>query len=250
MLTPLRDHREPRDLTHPWRDPPGFFRGNACDCHCSSAGTCCDETNKCGTLQFQDNSFSSLASYTESACGVGGKLFSGGSGTVTDTFGGAPGHYPNATGAIGQSVTIPTLNGLCISVSAVLYAIISKNTGTTGIYIGGVGVLLGRYSSPTPFATPYINRNTADAHGCFPGSGTNHTFGTANTNFTDGDCAQLVLQDTSSGGGTYSLKSYVNGTLMDTFTGLTYSLSAGGTLECGMIDSNGGKWGNFCIATS
>lgn len=41
MLTtishPLRpDWRLPRDWRRPWREPPGFFRGGDCDCHCSA----------------------------------------------------------------------------------------------------------------------------------------------------------------------------------------------------------------------
>ncbi len=246
---PLRDHREPRDIRI-WRDPPGFFRGNACDCHCGAANICCDNTNACATLQFSDDFSSALGGYSEALCSGGtGKTFGVSGGFLTDTFGsGASPKYSGAAGSKTQAITIPALNGLCISVSVVLGIVTGKVIGTTGIGIGGVGNLFGRVASPLP-PTAYATRNAAGADEC-PAAGTLHTWGTVSANFVDGDCVALVLTDTSSGAGTYSLKSYLNGTLMDTFSGQAYTLTSGGSINCGVFDTNGGKWSNLCIATS
>jgi hypothetical protein len=140
------------------------------------------------------------------------------------------------------------LNGLCISVSAIIKVLVGKNGGTTGITIAKVGLMAGRYGSPTPAPTPYLTNNLTDANGCATGS--SHTYGTANTNFADGDCICLKVIDVSAGAGTYDLKSYVNGVLKDTWSSQSYSLTAGAALNIGFRDSNGGQWDKFCIATN
>jgi hypothetical protein len=238
------DWRIHRDWKRLWLDAPGFFRGNACDCHCSAGNICCDNTNACATLQFSDDFGAALAgTYTQTPSPPNHVSFATTPGVLQDTFGGSLSHYAGANGNCTQSITVPALNGLCISVSAVVRIIANKNIGTTGIVITGVAQMLGRYSTPTPAPTQYISSMLAGSFG-------SHTYGSANTNFNGGDCLCLVLQDTSSGGGTYSVKSYVNGTLLDTFAGESLTLTAGGSIAVGVHDSNGGEWDNLCIATS
>lgn len=233
----LRDYRELRDWSRIDRDSPGLI--------CCCANICCDTTNACAASQFTDSFSSSLGGYTSANCPGSTGLFSVGGGFLSEAFAGAP--YTGASGAYTQAITIPTLNGLCISVSAKIYAIAGKTVGTTGVTIGGVSAMVGRYASPA--LTQYLTSNDTTAAGCQKVA-TNHTYGTANANFVDGDCLCLVLQDTSSGAGTYSIKSYVNGVLKDTFSGVAKTLTAGGTINVGVTDTNGGQWDNLCIATS
>jgi hypothetical protein len=249
MLTPreLRDWREIREWSAIWRGPPGFFGPGWRNCNCCGA-TCCDTTNQCSTLQFSD-AFSSLSgSYTQTKCTGDTHInFAASGGNLTED-GGIAAPFVGAGGVCTIPITVPTLNGLCISASAVLKVITGKTIGTTGICIANVGVMAGRYGFPVPASTPYLTNNAANSIGCATGS--SHLYGTANTNFTDGDCIMLKLIDVSSGAGTYDLKSYVNGTLADTWSGQAYSLTAGATIEIGFRDTNGGQWQNFCVATS
>lgn len=238
----LRDIRDERKWHKHWIDRPGMGWFWCC---CPTT-PCCDNTNGCATLQFSDDFSSAKAGYTDANCATG-DTFAVGGGFLTETFGaGSTPKYNGASGTHTQSITIPALNGLCISVSVQIYKVSGKVAGVTGMTINGVGTMVGRIGSSTQYGT----QNTTAANGCIGGGGTNHFYGAALTDFVDGDCLCLVLQDTSSGGGTYSLKSYVNGTLLDTFAGLAKTLTAGGSIKIGVVDTNGGQWDNLCIATS
>lgn len=252
MLTPLfsvpgemllgagmrADWREPRRWDRVWRDRPGFFTPGCYACDCGPcAGT---------TVQFTDDFGSDPGGYTASGCGQSQNYGISG-GTLTNSFGGAP--YTGTGGVYTQAITIPALSGLVICVQSTLLVITGKNTGTTGITMGLVAAMYGRYRTPTPFSTPYATDLSPLASGCSP-SGTSHTYGTADTNFSPGDVIKLVLRDVSSGGGTYDVESYVNGTLMDTHSAVSISLTAGNTMEIGVSDTNGGEWNDLEISTT
>lgn len=218
----------------PW--PPGFMFPN-CDC-------CGD----CGPIRFTDDFSSSLSGYTDVNCSTGSTYGVSG-GILTDNYPGVAPYLGNS-GTHSQDITIPALDGLVMCIQATILVISGKTNGSTGVFMGYVAYMGGRYAFPTPATTPYACMLNTSNSGCGDSPGTNHNFGTANTNFADGDVVKLVLRDVSAGAGTYDVESWVNGTLRDTHSSVSISLTAGNTLKAGATCSNGGQWNDMTIWTT
>lgn len=232
MISGFRDYREPRDWRR-WKEPAGLI------CCCTTSSLCAN----CATSRFTDDFTSALGGYTTTACpgssGTPVYVASGGFLTQTAAFGGVI-----ASGVYTQGITTPTLNGLCISVCAQIYSAAGKTTGGTGVTIGGGAEFHGRYLAGVK--NNYVSQPTTSANGCISGAGAS-TFAPT---WVDGDTITLVITDTSSGAGTYDVTCYVNGVLKKTLAAQAYSFTAGSTIQCGVCDSNGGKWANLKIYTS
>ena len=136
-----------------------------------------------------------------------------------------------------SSYTTPALNGLCMSVCGKITA-----AGTTcGVIIGGGPFLFGRN-----IFNNYGQQTKNLATGCPDGTSVFTSFGT----FAVNDIITLRVEDTSSGAGTYKALSYVNGTLVNTTTGLAYTFTAGAGINIGWATTGGGTCILQAIATS
>lgn len=236
MLIPrdLRTIDKPRDWARPWRDAPGFFGPGWRNCNCCEP--CNSSCNSCATQVWADDFTSSLGGYTSSLCATG-RNFAVTGGSLVENYNGPP--YTGAGGAYTQSITRPALNGLCISVCASIKILSLKSAGGTGVTIGS-----GPEFHLSVSGIWVLQRAACSAAGCITAGATDTGLHT----WVSGDVITLKLSDTSSGGGTYKAECYINGSLVNTRTGLAYTIPD--PFIAGVDDTNGGEWGCLRIATN
>lgn len=197
---------------------------------------CTNACAACANVKLNDDFSGNLAAYTYNSCSLSTpNNYSIVAGRLQWTPG-----VPRGSGALYQSFTIPALNGLCMSVEANLF----PGQATSGIFIGGI-----RYFNATGPTTSYQS-NQVSAVGC----GSTTVFTTSPVPVA-GDLIRMIVQDTSSGGGTYSITYCVNGTQIHQETSVSLTLTAGGSINIGVtFTSNAGvsniQWDNLLVATS
>ncbi len=211
---------------------------------------CCD-TNGCGNLVFDDGFTTVKGGYTTTAYYLHPAYIASG-GSLTETSG--QNLFTGANGDYTQSIEIPPLDGLCMSVSALISSLGQGSGGNgaeVGIVIQDIGFLTGVWNI---FASTNFPYRLARGSRTIPIE--TQLIGPFGSSFATPTCITLVLRDTSGGAGTYSLTAYIaeqafpHGQYTASFTGLALLLTPGNHLNLGVMSFQCGKWNNLCIRTS
>lgn len=196
----------------------------------------------CDNLVFSDDFSGTLSGYTFTQCiGSSGDKYIASSGRLKW-------NHNAGRGSLHQSVTVPSLNGLCLAVESEIFT----DNSTAMIYIGGGVAMWGT----TVSGSGTLRRATRGVTTC--------TLGTASiisgSPHVSGDKIAIVITDASSGGGTYDVAYYLNDTVVDTQSGVAFSFTAGSTIDVGVdmtIIAPGGpstagtvEWDNLKIYSS